>query len=1323
MASKKWILAAAFVAASLLLPNGAAGQVNVETQTLGGHASTVTSVAHTPSGRYVATGSADQTIKIWDAATGEELRRLQGHTGPVMCLAADPNNRYFVSGAGDNTLRLWDAPQPDPLAVFDGHTAPVRAVAASTNGERFLTAGDDRLARIWRIADGKLMVALDGLTAPITEAAYRNDNNQVALADAEGVIRLFNPLDGKPEGVLGAHSGDVTGLAYHPNNQQLISTGADGLLKVWRLPVPAPREMAEQAGPVRAVAITSNSQLALTASENAVRVFNPANGQLVRSLEGLAGPALSAAISGNNALAAAGGASGRMQFWSLGDGIDRHYLHGHDGAVPAVAYHPDNQRFVSAGDDGLIRIWRLPQPPTPLAGHTGDVLAVDIAAGGQFAATGSADKTVRLWNPANGQAIRAIQGHAEAVTTVAFGNDTAMLASGDRAGELRLWNPADGAPRGVLGSHAAPITSAAIHPSGNLLATTAEDGLLKVWNLPPAPPKSLPGHNAAVLEVAISADGAFSATGGPDGAVRLFDNPAGNALLTLPGHEGPVASLALDGVRLASGNADGVVTLWRFPATAEGKLQPQLPEDGSGGPANLLGHVGEVTDVVFVPNDETLVSAGADGTIRIWDLAAERETIPGAAMAATLSVVNDDGALIAVAGTVNERPTVQVHDSETGKVVAELLGHTGEVRAMAFNKDSTMLITGGADKTARLWDLSDAKFPLAARFDSPAEIAAVAVNDDGSQVFTGGADNVIRRWTAAGEESPAITGHTAAVNALAVRGELLVSGSQDGAVRVWNAETGAALRTISHGAPVIAVAISPDGSKIASASRDNSVKLWSAADGAALASLTGHTAPAARLRFRADGAQLLTTSTDGLRLFDAAGQLRERLAITEPAPIGAGFSNDRLISADADGSLRRFKPAVKQLIAGHEGAVHSVAAFADGRAIISGGADKTMRLWNLETGALVTTLAGPAAEVTAVATSPAGRQVAAACADGNLHLWSLPDTLPKEPLPPIRTIAHSAPLRDVSFGDNGRMIAACGDDNLVRIYDVAAGYELERFAGHTAPALAVAMADSAKTLVTGGGDNMARLWTMSLVRAILADEGKTNDAAFLADGVQLATAGDDMFVKLCDVEGKELRRLPGAKAPLVRLAVSPAGGQFAALDEEGRVLVWRSEGGEMQLVIDSPHSGDDDENVPRGGLAFTADGQRLLIAHNKRLRVCRASDGVVLQQFDQPDSIAAADVAPDNVVERRPDLVHPRLERMAGAAGPECALARGGIGGGEDGVQVDLFLLGRAGALDVLDWHGIGQDRPVLLVYDVLAGLARPVDQPGEEVQQQEHQR
>lgn len=1251
MRSLAFAALAATAIGALATRNAAAQAPAPELKPLGSHTATVTSIIHTPSGKYIATGSADQTIKVWDAGTGQELRILQGHTGPVLCVAASPDSRFFVSGAGDNTLRIWDAPQPDPLQVFEGHTAPVRAVAVSLDGQRFVTAGDDKLGRIWRLEDGKLMVALDGLTAPVHKAAYRNDNNQTALGDVEGVIRVYNTVDGKPEGVLGAHVGAVTGLMFHPNNQQLVTAGADGLVKVWRLPIPAPRFLADNKGPIRAVAITTDNQQALAADEGGVRVFSPNNGQPLRMLEGFTGPALSVAVSPNNALAAAGGAAGRIKFWNLGDGADRQYLQGHDGAVEAIAFHPDNQRFASAGDDGLIRLWRLPQPPTPLAGHAADVLAAAYSSNLQLAATGSADKTVRLWNPTNGQAIRQLTGHAQTLTALSFRNDAALLASGDAAGELRLWNANDGSPQGVLGAHGAAITATAIHPSGNMLATTGEDGLLKLWNLPLAAAKPLPGHNAPVTATAVTEDGAYSVTGGAEGVVRLFDNAAGNLVLQLPGHQGPVTTLAVSRGRIASGNDQGAITLWRFPLTAEGKLQPQLPADGSGGPFKLLGHAGKVNDLGFNDQREMLVSAGADGTVRTWNLAAKRETLPSDAKTASLSVASDDGKLIAVATKVNERPAILLRETASGKVVAELLGHTADIRTIAFSRDGARLISGAADKTARLWDLADAKFPQLAQFDSPAEVTAVALSDDGSQVFVGGADNAIRRWSAAGQEAAALAGHTGAVTGLVARGGLLFSASQDATVRVWNAQTGAAARTISHGAAVIALAVSGDGAKIASAGSDNSVKLWNAADGAAVATLPGQPSPALRLAMNVNGSRLVSTAADGLRTWDAAGRLREFTAAAEPVLVGANLAphvaanmpaEEWTISAAADGSLRWIEPSAGLVLTGHDGAVNSVAVSLDGKLLLTGGADKIARLWSADTGEAITTLAGPAAEVTSVAASPASHQFAAATADGKLYQWTLPAALPKEPLQPERVISHAAPLRDVAFGDAGRLLTACGDDGLVRVYDSSTGYELERFSGHQGVVPSLTAARTARILLSGGADNTARVWTMSLVRTIVADKGKTHEVAFTPDGAQIVTAGDDMVIKFWNAEGKELRRIPAGKAPLVRLAMKNDSTQLAALDGEGRATVWKTEDGAVQFTLESPAAAQaapapaqpaaaPPPTPARGGIAFTADGQKLLVAHGNRLRLVAAATGLVLQQFEEPQPIAAAAAGPDNI--------------------------------------------------------------------------------------------
>jgi hypothetical protein len=127
---------------------------------LKGHESPIYAAAFTPNGELVATGSFDQTLKVWSTATGEELKTLSGHTNLVLSLAISPDGTALISGAQDNTIRLWDLPSETPLSNWEGHTEAVGTVAVSPDGTLVVSGGNDKSVRVWRRVDDKLIESL-----------------------------------------------------------------------------------------------------------------------------------------------------------------------------------------------------------------------------------------------------------------------------------------------------------------------------------------------------------------------------------------------------------------------------------------------------------------------------------------------------------------------------------------------------------------------------------------------------------------------------------------------------------------------------------------------------------------------------------------------------------------------------------------------------------------------------------------------------------------------------------------------------------------------------------------------------------------------------------------------------------------------------------------------------------------------------------------------------------------------------------------------------------------------------------------------------------
>jgi WD40 repeat protein len=1252
------------------------------------HTAPVNAAVYSSDGRYVITAGADQLVKIWDAKTGEEVRTLAGHTGQVLSVAVSPDDRLLVSAAADNTLRLWDVPQPDPLRSFAGITLPVRNVAVSPNGQFAVSVGDDKLGRVWRLADGSASLMLEGHTAEMNAAAVRGDNNQIATADAAGVIRLWGPLDGRSQGLLGAHVGAVRGIAFHPNNQQLVSAGEDGQLKIWQLPPVAPREFSGHTSPVAAVALNSNGQLAVTGSADSVRVFNPANGSLVRELPGTEGATLAVGVSPNNALAAAAGDAGVIKFWNLADGADRWRIAGHEAPIRGLAFHPDNLRLATAGDDGTIRVWRYPVAPSPANGHTADVVSAVFSANGQMAATVSLDKTVRGWNPTNGAALWQQPAGEQPPTRIAIRPDSAQLAVGDAAGELQLRSATDGTLAQTLSAHVGPIRGLAYHPGGEALATIGDDDSLKIWKLPLVPPQPLSGYADAVTAVEVTRDAKRMVAGSTDKSIRVFDADSGQQTAVFAAVPDAVTSLALrdDDAIAAAGHATGTIKLWNladgspWKGPADAPPATQAVTEPPVAPAELLGHDGAVVGLAFDPAGKRIASAGADGTLRLWRIPESPRLLPADTGPIARCVLSPDGKLAALAGTHQGKPAIFLRDLATGKIVQTLLGHEAAVGAIAFHHGGTKLVSGAADNTARVWNLADPKFPEVLKVAHPSAVSAVALSSDSTQLFSAAADNVIRCTNVAdGAEVRTIPGHGGAIVALRVVGTTLFSGSADGTVRLWNTASGAAIRSINHGAAVTCFAVDPAGKTLVTGGADKNVKLCNVADGAAIATLTGHAGPLVDVGCSADGTRACSVSADGLWLWDVAGRRRlESFALPQGEQRGTGFHEASLVAAAADGSLRIVTPHLEHLIDAHAGGVNSLAFTPDGARIVSSGADKSLTLWSLADGKPLATFAGATDVVSSVAITPDGKHLLGGGLDQSLRVWPLPAAAQTQPVAATAQWEMPAAVSSLRLSGDGKRVALAGDDGVVRVWDWTIGRELQRFAGHTGPVLDAAISPDGQFVVSGSADKTARKSTLALANVAVL-ESRPHDLDYLPDGSQLVVAGESPQLQRWQIGEAGLTaaaKIPadGAKpegyvaAPQMALSIRGDAAQIASLDESGRTNVWNAADGSLAFVVPAPTPVATNEAepkpaapesqeltalVPKGDVQVSADGKKLLVASSKQVRVIDAATGRFLERFDELSAVTSVAFSPDNQT-----LLVTRTGAQENAALLRCSLER-----------------------------------------------------------------
>ena len=579
---------------------------------LAGHIKTVQTVAFSPDGQTLATGSSDKTVRLWtvtDPAHPTPLGPpLTGHADTINSVAFSPDGQTLATGSSDKTVRLWtvtDPAHPTPLGPpLTGHTNYVNAVAFSPDGRTLATGSSDKTARLWTVTDPAHPVPLGppltGHTNSVLTVAFSPDGRTLATGSYDQTARLWKVTDpARPALLLGTplagHANAVYSVAFSPDGQTLATGSSDKTVQLWKVTDPARPTLLlgrplGHTNSVLTVAFSPDGQtLATGSTDNTVRLWN------------VTAPA---------------------QTTPLGP-----LLTGHTDLVEVVAFSRDGRTLATGSADQTVRLWNIPH--ALLTGHTNSVLEVAFSPDGHTLATGSADKTVRLWNvtdPAHPTPLgQPLAEHSDYVYAVAFSPDGHTLATGSADKTVRLWNVTDPTHPTPLGQpltgHTKPVLTVAFSPDGHTLATGSSDYTVRLWNVTdPTHPiplgQPLTGHTNAVYAVAFSPDGHTLATGSYDQTARLWNvtDPTQPTPLGTPlaGHTGPVYAVAFrpDGRTLASGSYDSTVRLWDVTHPAH-----PLP---LGQP--LTGHTNYVNSVAFSPDGHTLASGSYDRTVRLWGM-------------------------------------------------------------------------------------------------------------------------------------------------------------------------------------------------------------------------------------------------------------------------------------------------------------------------------------------------------------------------------------------------------------------------------------------------------------------------------------------------------------------------------------------------------------------------------------------------------------------------------------------------------------------------------------------------------------------------------
>jgi WD40 repeat protein len=311
----------------------------------------------------------------------------------------------------------------------------------------------------------------------------------------------------------------------------LTSSTTTGSIDRPQVVIPAPvARLTGHAGPVTALAYSDDGATIISAGKDAtVRVWSAASGALKRTIELDDGPASAIAVSAGRLLT--GHANGNIVLWDWDRAEKLSNFKRNDAEIWAVAFLGSNQRFAAAGHDWKIAVWDAATPSGPFAvldAHESAVqsLAFGMSGSKPLLASGSADKTLKVWNLETLDPVRTYRGHRDYVTAVAMSAGGREIASASLDGKVRIWSSRSNRLTRSLSGHEGRATAVVFAPAGDVLASAGSDGKIRVWDYRKSrTPRTLPSHAGDVAALAFSPDGQHIASAGDDGLVRVWNNP------------------------------------------------------------------------------------------------------------------------------------------------------------------------------------------------------------------------------------------------------------------------------------------------------------------------------------------------------------------------------------------------------------------------------------------------------------------------------------------------------------------------------------------------------------------------------------------------------------------------------------------------------------------------------------------------------------------------------------------------------------------------------------------------------------------------------
>ncbi|KAL6824273.1 WD40-repeat-containing domain protein [Trichoderma sp. SZMC 28015] len=489
-------------------------------QTLEGHTAWVTSVAFSSDHKHIASGSKDNTIKIWDAVTGVCLQTFEGHTDWVTSVIFLPNGEKIASGSVDETIKIWDAATGKCDESLEGHTGAVQSVAVLSD-HQIVSVSHDQTIKIWDILTKACIMTLKGHDEYITSVATFA-NGSIATGSGDATIKIWDSSTDACVQTLKGHIAWICSVAFL-NSQQVISGSDDETIKVWDIATGECVQTLRHTDSIWSLAIVAPGHVA-SGSDDMINIWDVATGACIQTLQGHTDYIKSIATISPDQIVS-GSHDGTIKIWDLAIGASEKSFDSNSRLVQSTALSLDGRQVASGLTDDRIKVWDVETGACiqTLEGHNDFVTSIIFLRDGQIASA-SWDGMAKIWQVDTGACIQTLKAHG-AIYSIASSTHSKYIALGLKK-KVEIWNLTKGKCSWIL-DDTGFVSSLAFSMDAQQLVLgsgTFENKKITIWNIATGKcTHTLEGHDSEILSVAFSSDGRYVASASADNTVKVWD--------------------------------------------------------------------------------------------------------------------------------------------------------------------------------------------------------------------------------------------------------------------------------------------------------------------------------------------------------------------------------------------------------------------------------------------------------------------------------------------------------------------------------------------------------------------------------------------------------------------------------------------------------------------------------------------------------------------------------------------------------------------------------------------------------------------------------